>query len=190
MGENRHLADARVVDSVGDEVTQAFELALAQTLGFEGEFSNHPLDAGGRTYRGITQRAYDAFRRAKGRALQPVENVTDAELREFYFEEYWVPAGCEQLHASLARAVFDMAVNSGTWKAKLTLQAALGVKEDGVIGPATIAASKAARDPTLQFLKKRGAHYQAVIRARPSQVEFLGGWINRLLDQAWKGGGS
>jgi len=44
-------------------------------------------------------------------------------------------------------AVFDLAVNSGTGRAAKTLQQALGVTADGQIGPATIAACKAA-DPS------------------------------------------
>jgi lysozyme family protein len=148
-------------------VTQAFLQALELTLAYEGGFVNHPLDAGGATFRGVTQGAYDAFRKSKARLAQPVDRITDDELEAFYFEEYWQPAGCEQLPDALACAVFDMAVNSGTWNAKLTLQEALRVKCDGVIGPATVGAAKAEPDAVLLFLKKRAPSWPRSSRGSP-----------------------
>jgi hypothetical protein len=35
-------------------------------------------------------------------------------------------------------------------------------------------------------LKRRGAFIQEILYTRPSQVAFLEGWFNRLLDQAWR----
>lgn len=162
-----------------------FDLALAQLYAFEGGFANNPLDRGGRTYRGITQSAYDNFRRRKQRTAQPVENASTAECDEFYREEYWDTAGCDQLPVQIAIAVFDMAVNSSPSAAKKTLQRALHVKDDGVIGPATIAAARSTPEVLLLFLEARGKFIAEILRARPSQVEFLGGWISRLLRQAW-----
>lgn len=162
-----------------------FDRALEQLAHFEGGFSNNPLDRGGRTFRGITQKAYDAWRKRRHLPSQPVDLVTDEEHDLFYLEEYWQTAGCDQLPELLAIAVFDMAVNSGAWNAKLTLQEALRVRGDGVIGPVTIAAAKAEPDAVLLFLKRRGHFIQGDIRNHPGDVEFLGGWINRLLEQAW-----
>lgn len=166
----------------------AYYAALEQTLDFEGGFSNNPNDAGGRTYRGVTQSTYDAWRKLKGYGRQPVDLITDVELTALYNEEYWQPIAGDQLPAELAACVFDMAVNCGTWNAKLTLQEALRVKGDGVIGPATVGAAKDEPDAVLKFLRRRVAYYQALVRARPGQVEFLGGWMNRVVTLAWKYG--
>jgi lysozyme family protein len=163
-----------------------FAAALDRTLSYEGVLSNNPLDPGGRTYRGVTQRAYDAWRKSKGLGSRMVDLITDREITDFYFEEYWQPAGCEQLPAELAMAVFDMAVNSGTWNAKLTLQEALRVKCDGVIGPATVNAAKAEPDAALLFLKKRATFVADIVARKPAQSAFLAGWMNRLIDQAWR----
>lgn len=135
---------------------------------------------------GVTQKTYDAWRKTTGQPLRPVDDMTDLELKAIYFSDYWTPCNCDALPENLARAVFDMAVNSGPWNAKLALQRSLRVRADGVIGPATIAAAKATPDAVLQFLKRRGAFIQEILIARPTQVAFLEGWLNRLLEQAWR----
>lgn len=170
-------------------MTVAFSRALTQTLGFEGGWSNDPVDRGGPTNYGITQRTYDTWRLTTGQTGRTVELITDEEVRAIYFADYWTPCRCDEMPEAIARAVFDMAVNSGVMNAKLTLQRALGVKADGVIGPMTLRAA-AQSDPAaavLRFLKKRGSFLQEVIETRPANIKFLGGWISRLLDQVPKG---
>lgn len=162
----------------------SFENALAKTLGFEGGVSDHPLDRGGLTKWGVTQRAYDLYRNRHSQRVRPVTEMDDAEMRELYREDYWQPIQGDALPERLAEMVFDMAVNSGVSAAKRTLQRAVGAHVDGVIGPQTIAAAQLCSP--IVFLKARAAHFRDVVRNDPGQVEFLHGWINRLLDQAWR----
>lgn len=164
----------------------AFDRALAQTLGFEGGWANAPGDRGGHTNYGVTQRAYDAWRITTGQAKRGVEYITEDEVRALYLADYWMPCRCEDLPEPLALAVFDMAVNSGVMNAKHTLQSALGVKVDGILGVVTIATAAAtdARSAVLRFLRKRAGYIQDVIIAHPSDVAFLEGWVVRLIDQA------
>lgn len=162
-----------------------FDFALAQTLEYEGGSSNHPLDRGGRTNRGITQRSYDLWRATTGRFKRSVDLIEDQEVRQLYHDDYWTPCNCDALPEALACAVFDMAVNSGTWNAKLTLQRAVRTQADGVIGPVTLAAIKVTPDVVLRFLERRMGYIQEVITVAPSQVAFLEGWGKRLLRQAY-----
>lgn len=163
----------------------SFDAALAATLVFEGGYVNNPLDPGGATNRGITQRTYDAWRNAHSLAMQPVTGMTDDEERAIYLENYWMPCRCDDLPDALAAAVFDMAVNSGVWNAKLALQRAVRVQADGVIGAQTVAAAQATPDAVLAFLKQRAGLIAEILATRPSQTMFAGGWISRLLEQAW-----
>jgi lysozyme family protein len=166
-------------------MTPAFLRALAKTLEHEGGYSNHPLDRGGATNQGITQKTYDAYRRGKGLEPRSVLLIEDHEVSDIYYTHYWQPAGCESLEPKLAAAVFDMAVHSGPWNAKLALQRAVRVRADGVIGPVTVEATRKTPAVRLKFLKQRGAFIQEIVMLRPSQVAFLEGWINRLLEQAY-----
>jgi lysozyme family protein len=165
----------------------SFETALAKTLGFEGGVSDHAADRGGLTKAGVTQATYETWRAKTGQVPRPVLEMTDAELRAIYLDGYWFPAGCDKLPDHLAEVVFDMAVNSGPKRAVKTLQRSLGVEGDGVIGAITLAAARATGpDAVLAFLKARAALYRDIVKADPSQVAFLAGWISRLLDQAWR----
>lgn len=163
----------------------AFDKALAQTLGFEGGWSNVRGDRGGSTNYGITQRSYDGWRTRKGLPTRQVDLIEDPEIRAIYFEDYWTPARCGELPEPIALVVFDMAVNSGVHNAGIVLQRALGVAVDGVIGPETLRAAADSIFPhiVMRFLKKRAAFIQDVIEAHPSDVQFLAGWVARLLDQ-------
>lgn len=163
----------------------AFDRALALTLGIEGGLSNRKADRGGLTFRGVTQRLYDAWRDNKGLPRQEVTLASDAEIRAIALEEFWQPCKCDALPDALAIAVFDEAFNSSPANAIRTLQASLGVAVDGVLGPHTLEAAAASTDPVLAFLKARAGFITAIVRQDATQLENLHGWIDRLLDQAW-----
>lgn len=165
----------------------SFDTALAKTLAFEGGVSDHALDRGGLTNQGVTQAAYETWRAKTGQAPRPVTEMTPAEMRAIYLDGYWFPAGCDALPDDLAEVVFDMAVNSGPVAAIRALQRSLGVTVDGVMGPLTVSAAHAAGPyAALHFLKARAALYRDIVQRDHSQVAFLAGWINRLIDQAWR----
>lgn len=176
-----------------------FERALAQTLGFEGGASAATGDNAGKglppgtvhTYRGITQRLYDAWRRKHGQPVRHVTMIEDWEITRIAREEFWDPCRCSELPGPLAIAVFDMAFHSSPRDARIALQKALRVKGDGVIGLVTMAAARAAGpDVVLAFLKARADEVQQILINDPSQVVNLEGWISRMLDQAWRHGRS
>lgn len=166
------------------------EQALAFTRSEEGGISNDPHDHGGFTVSGYTQTLYDSWRAKQGLGLQSVTLITESEKVEIARDEFWEPCRCDELHPALAMAVFDMAFNSSPAQAIRTLQRALGFPEvdvDGRMGPHTLGAAQETRPAVLvlAFIKKRGKFLQSIVRADPTQVAELGGWIARLVDQAW-----
>lgn len=168
----------------------AFDKALAFTQGIEGGNSNRAADRGGITSRGVTQQTYNAWRVLHGLPQQSVYMMSDDEERAIYYENFWLPCRCEELGPPLGAAVFDMAVNSGPWNAKLALQGAVHVQQDGQIGPVTLAAAKTTSDALLRFLEARAALIRDDVAEHPNDTANLHGWINRLLqfqDQALKG---
>ncbi|MCZ2110971.1 MAG: hypothetical protein LC118_15615 [Dehalococcoidia bacterium] len=98
-------------------MSQAFYEALKRVLAFEGGFSDHPLDKGGATNRGITQKTFDAWNASKGLKPRSVRDITMAEVEAIYWQSYWLKAGCDQLPPALAFVVFDTSVNSGAGRA-------------------------------------------------------------------------
>lgn len=169
-------------------MSAAFDRAITFTLGIEGGESNDAADHGGLTNHGITQREYDSWRTRHGLAAQSVDLVTMDEVRALYFEDYWTLCRCEEMPGALGAFVFDMAVNSGPLNATITLQEALHVRTDGVIGEMTLLAAHNAVNAALDFLEQRGAFYRDVVVNDPTQLKFLHGWVSRLLRQAWNGG--
>lgn len=94
-----------------------FKRALAHVLTFEGGFVDHPKDPGGATNRGVTQATYDGWRKGQGLAVRSVKLITDVEVEQIYFQQYWLKVGAHQLPSPLAFVCFDGAVNHGVNRA-------------------------------------------------------------------------
>lgn len=77
---------------------------------------------------------------------EDIKNLTLDRARELYKSLYWDKVRGDELPAGIDCAVFDFAVNSGPSRAIIGLQRALGVADDGVLGPVTMAAAQKA-DP-------------------------------------------
>ena len=108
-----------------------FDTCFTQLIGNEGGISNSSDDPGGLTKYGISQRSYPGV---------DIANLTLDEAKAIYQRDYWDRAQCDRLPAGIAFDVFDTAVNSGIGQAIRFLQRAVGVADDGVIGPMTLAA--------------------------------------------------
>ncbi len=101
--------------------------------------------------------------------------ASDVEVSTIYHEEYWMPY-CDAFPIGADYLFFDMAVNAGPRRAAVLLQRALGVFDDGRIGPVTkLALSKAdAKDLILKYTTAKRAFYISL-----HQPRFLRGWLNR-----------
>lgn len=118
-----------------------FELAMAFVLDHEGGYANHPRDPGGETNMGITQRSAEAHG-----YWGDIKSIPMSWVRRIY-RAYWDKCRCDDLpNHPLRLVVFDAGFNSGPGQSIKWLQAELGVKADGLIGPKTLAALAAVRD--------------------------------------------
>ncbi|OZH54996.1 hypothetical protein AFK68_07350, partial [Hydrocoleum sp. CS-953] len=133
-----------------------FETALSFTLYFEGGFSNHPADKGGRTYKGILQSVYNAYRRRRGLPPLDVTQMSDAELMEIY-QGYWDNSRSATMHPALAVVMFDTAVNFGINNSVTFLQQALGLPQTGIFDTKTKEALAEGnnRNTALQMINER-----------------------------------
>lgn len=111
---------------------------IAAILGDEGAFSDKVIDKGGPTKYGITMPTLSAWRE-RPVARADIEALTLTEARDILTEGYLHKPGFSTLTNWRVRyAVADFGVNSGPARATRYLQRALGVPEDGRLGPLTI----------------------------------------------------
>lgn len=116
-----------------------FPNALAHVLEHEGGFSDHPKDPGGVTNLGVTLRTWQEWVRHPV-TVNAMKELTPEDVTPLYEKKYWRIANCDSLPAGLDYLVFDFAVNAGPGRALKTLQTAVGVTPDGVLGPKTLSA--------------------------------------------------
>jgi lysozyme family protein len=123
-----------------------FDTAIEHVLKSEGFYSDHAADPGGKTMYGITE----AVAREVGYKGDMRELPLDLAKR-IYKDRYWDRVQADRLPAGIRLTALDAAVNSGPGQAIKWLQRALGVKDDGVIGPQTLAAANAANPDALRM---------------------------------------
>jgi len=167
-----------------------FRACLAQTLKWEGGYSNDKYDPGGATMHGIIQREYDAYRARKGLSKRDVRLIAQAEEQEIYRHSYWDEVRADELPKGVDLAVFDFGVNSGPPRAVKAMQRALGVAADGRIGQITLDAIDAA-DPD-ELVEGIMAQRRSFLRQIKTFWRFGKGWMRRCdgIEQqglAWAG---
>ncbi len=113
---------------------QATDILLSDRV--EGGYSNNPYDAGGETMWGITRKTALRHGYEGDMRLLPKEKA-----KEIYRSDYWDVNHIDSLPDILRYSVFDAGVNSGPPQAATWLQRALGIAEDGIVGPMTVDAA-------------------------------------------------
>lgn len=140
--------------------------------------TNDPQDGGGRTQYGISEWSFPKAW-ADGK-------VTEQEAREIYLQKFVVGPGFSLIppsHARVQAVLVDWGVNSGPMIAIQNLQRLLVVPVDGVFGQGTLAALVKADAGVLanKLCRERVKMIVRVVQRSPSQLKFLGGWIERAL---------
>lgn len=130
-------------------------------LKWEGGKSNHPNDPGGRTNRGVTQKAYNQYAQKQGLPQKDVWELSLPETIQFYYDEYWL-IEWEKLGPALAVCLLDTAINMGMSRALYFLS-----KCDG---------------DYIKFLQLRLAKYKELVDKNPKLQVFYKGWMNRMTD--------
>lgn len=75
-----------------------------------------------RTFKGITNGTYNAWRRDSGLGPGDVcRDLTEQQAEAIYYQRYWLASGANRLTPPTAIAVFDHAVNAGVGSAKSLL---------------------------------------------------------------------
>lgn len=157
----------------------SFEKCIAVTARWEGGWSDHKADPGGKTNWGITQATLSQYLGRPATATE-IRALTKAEAEVIYRKLYWDRVSGGSLPPGIDLCVFDFGVNSGQSRAVKSLQAALGVKADGWIGEKTLSAI-AARDPQ-KLIAELCERRMAFLKKLPTWKTFGEGWTNRVED--------
>lgn len=140
--------------------SKEFENALKFVLAREGGYVNDPDDRGGATNKGITQNTYNSWLKSHGKPAKDVKNITDSEVKEIYYKNYWLAAGCDKMTSKFAVVCFDTAVNMGVSRVDEFLKAAKWIDLN-------------------EFYLARIRKYNEFAKNQ-TQRKFLNGWLNRV----------
>lgn len=153
-----------------------FDRAVDRVLQSEGSYVNHPDDPGGETNWGVTKTVAQAngYRGA-------MRELTREQAKAIYKAAYWTPLKADNYHPAIAFQLFDAAVNHGAGNAARFLQRAVGVQDDGSIGPRTLAAvaTLPVIDVLLRFNAERLEFYTGLVKTFPA---FGRGWVRRVAE--------
>ena len=108
-----------------------FLTAINRVLSHEGGYINDKNDPGGETQWGISKRSYPSV---------SIKELTRNQAIAIYYRDFWLKAHCEELSDGAGYQLMDSAVNSGISQSIRFMQRAIGVADDGVYGPVTLAA--------------------------------------------------
>ena len=146
-----------------------FDQAFTTLIAHEGGYVNHKSDPGGETRYGISKRAYPNI---------DIANLTLEAAKEMYKRDYWDRAQCDKLPPTVAFQVFDTAVNSGIGQSIRFLQRAVGVADDGVVGPLTL---NAVRRHDAEAVAARFNGHRLEFFTKLSTFDVFGkGWVRRV----------
>ena len=173
LGEERSslaVQLALAVDCVEGKMA-LFELAIVETMKWEGGYVSDPNDPGGETNFGIAKRDHPN---------EDIQNMTVDRAKQIYRDGYWKNLYSQINSQAVANKLFDMGCNLGVGTAVKLLQSALGVPVDGSFGPNTLAATNEAGDAVLpSYKQKLCEHYPELVVRNPNLSKFLGGWLRR-----------
>lgn len=164
----------------------SFGPAVELVFRHEGGFVNNPSDPGGATKYGITLAVLAEWRK-KPCTADDVLKMPDTEAKDIYKAKYWNAVQGDSIqNQNIANWCFDMAVLRGVDGACKTMQAALGVAQDGAVGSKTILALNQANAAMFLnvFRSLCVKKFVVIAQARPASLQFLPGWVRRAEEMA------
>lgn len=155
----------------------SFDGAFARTLKHEGGYVDHPADPGGATNLGITIGTLSGYL-GRPATKGEVKALTSERVKPIYRARYWDAMHGDELPAGVDFAVYDFGVNSGPSRAIAALQRAVGVADDGHLGPITLDAARLC-DPATT-VERICDDRMAFLRRLSTWRTFGKGWTTRV----------
>ena len=153
----------------------------------EGGFVNDPDDLGGATNMGITFATFQSYCRKKGYpkpTIARLKNMSEETWNEIFKTMYWDKwKGDEIWNQAVANILVDWLWASGSYGIKIP-QRLMGVLDDGIAGPKTLAAVNS-RNPRELFDRIKLSRFdfiEDICKKCPANNKFKRGWMNRIND--------
>jgi lysozyme family protein len=179
-----------------------FEEIFKHLILAEGGYVDHPMDSGGPTKYGITQKSWSFFKN-KHASRADMQALTEEDAMEFYYQNYWKPLWLNDFKSKMfCHVLFDQAVNRGLVSVVKQMQSMINAKYlnvingyllvvDGIFGPATKKALSSIDldEFAFEFLLESQISYCRIVQNNPTQSVFITGWIARtqsILKELWK----
>ncbi len=160
-----------------------FDKAFERLIGHEGGYSIDRNDPGNWTGGKVGSGTLKGTKYGIAANTYPnldIKNLTLTQAKEIYRNDWWNKLGENLLHPAIVYQLWDFAVNAGKSRAIKELQQAVGVLDDGIIGPKTIASVKAkdVNDVLLLLASERLRFYTSL----STWATYGKGWTNRVAD--------
>ena len=165
---------------------EAFDLMIVH----EGGYVNDPLDSGGETNLGITDKLdgkadglIDIDNNGTGDVAVSKLSIEDAAI--IYRTKFWNPIKGDLINnQKVANSIFDFAVNAGVRTSVKLAQRVVGVNDDGIIGVDSIEAINSF-DAELfipLFTIAKVKRYIEICKKKETNKKFFFGWIDRTIN--------
>lgn len=152
-------------------------------LKWEGGYVNDKDDKGGCTMKGIT---IATFRKYYGqlKTCNDLRNISDYQWKRILKAGYWDKMQADKItNQSIANLCVQMCWGSGPITAIKKIQACLGTKPDGIVGPKTLTLlNNKDYKRTFDKLWNMRKIWLTNIAQVGNNKKFLKGWLNRLND--------
>lgn len=158
-------------------------------LKWESGFQNSPNDRGNYdnkhnligSNKGVTPATY---KQAYGiyPTIQMMKELSDYQFIYILKKLFWDDWKADEIkNQSVANILVDWHWASGVWGI-MKPQGLLGLKDDGVVGPVTIAKANSQDQETFfnQIKAARIAFAKQIVKDHPNQIQWLHGWENRI----------
>jgi len=158
-----------------------FDEAFERLIGHEAGYSDDSRDPGNWTGGRIGVGGLKGTKFGIAANTYPdldIKSLTLDQAKAIYYRDWWLKIGADELDPAIVFQVWDFAVNAGMGTAKRALQRAVGVADDGKVGPLTLAAVKAmsVTDVLLRFNAQRLRFYTSL----SSWPTYGKGWARRV----------
>lgn len=159
-----------------------FDVVFDRVISHEGGFQKDSRDRGNWTSGVVGQGELKGTKFGLAAMTYPhldIEELTVSQAKAIYYEDWWVALKMDSYPSAMSYQMFDASVNHGSGRAIQFVQRAVGVKDDGILGPKTLKAISAMNinDVLMLFIAERLQYFTEV----KTWDAYGKGWTRRMV---------